>query len=412
VTFALLIAASARADEWMAPKVRTVVSPNGKLQAVITPAPDASSVATAAIGPKGGTATTFTLATTWSPVDVVLFDDGSLLALDHWHQLGYGKVATVYERDGKVRWTKTLAELAGQAFVDAAPHSVSSIWWRKTPLEWTLATNGKSGVVTLHDENQLEIVLRDGAAKVVNVAKLPDDPDRLLNRARSLRDGDRPQAIALLDRAIAKAPDRLDVALEYVELLQRDNNHARAVALLDRLSLRWTAKTGYDVANIDVAWAKSLVALSRATDAERVLRHGIVAAPVYENPPVALATLLFDRNRRKDADTVLAEYVGRLEKAPWLDTYSLAHVAEVYQRRKDYPKALAVYLKGYKPTEVTNQFLYENLAKLYEEMGNDAEAIRIDEQLLAHFQKLGSAFDMYKKATTDELARLRAKPKR
>jgi hypothetical protein len=32
---------------------------------------------------------------------------------------------------------------------------------------------------------------------------------------------------------------------------------------------------------------------------------------------------------------------------------------------------------------VTNQFLYVNLAALYEEMGNDTEAIRIDEQLLA-----------------------------
>ena len=74
--------------------------------------------------------------------------------------------------------------------------------------------------------------------------------------------------------------------------------------------------------------------------------------------------------------------------------------------------ALALYLKGYKKDQVTNQFLNTSLAQLHEEMGNVAEAIRIHEQLLAHFQKLGSAFDTYAQSTRDELARLRANKKR
>ena len=53
--------------------------------------------------------------------------------------------------------------------------------------------------------------------------------------------------------------------------------------------------------------------------------------------------------------------------------------------------------------------LYASLAQLYEETGNDAEAIRVNEQLLAYFQKMGSAFDMYTKRTREDLARLRAK---
>lgn len=72
-------------------------------------------------------------------------------------------------------------------------------------------------------------------------------------------------------------------------------------------------------------------------------------------------------------------------------------------------KALAIYLKGDKKDEVTNQFLYASLAQLYEEMGNEAEAIRVNEQLLAYFQKMGSAFDMYAQRTRDDLTRLRAK---
>lgn len=406
-----LLASSARADQWVTPTARTLMSPNQKLKAVITPAADGRSGATATIGEQGQPGKTFTLSTRWMPVDVVLFDDGSLLALDHWHQLGYGKVATLYERNGTIRWSKTLVELVGQAVVDNAQHSVSSIWWRKMPVEWSLAKDGKSGLITLFDENQLQLVLRDGSAKLVAVATLPDDPARLLNRARALADqsGQDAAAIAALDRALAKDPDLLEAVSLYVQILQRTNDHARAVALLDRLSPLWKTKDGYNLANVYVAWAASLTALSRKADAERVLRLAVTAAPEYTNPAVALAALLLDQGRRKDADKILDDFVGRLLKASYLDSYSLAAVADFYKQRGDHAKALAHYLKGYRKDQVTNQFLYASLAALYEEMGDPAGAIRIHEQLLAYFVKMGSAFDMYAKSTRTDLARLRAK---
>lgn len=406
-----LLAASARADQWVTPTARTVVSPNQRLKAVITPAADGKSGATATIGAQDQSGTTFTLSARWMPVDVVLFDDGSLLALDHWHQLGYGKVATLYERDGKIRWSKTLVELVGQAVVDHAQHSVSSIWWRKTPVEWSLAKDGKSGLITLFDENQLQLVLRDGSAKLVAVTALPDDPARLLNRARALAEGPGQEAAAtaVLDRALAKDPDLLEAVSLYVQILQRTNDHARAVALLDRLSPRWKTQDGYNVANVYVAWAASLTALSRKAEAERVLRLAVTAAPGYTNPAVALAALLLDQGRRKDADKVLDDFVGRLLKASSLDSYSLAAVADFYKQRGDHAKALAHYRKGYKKDQVTNQFLYGSLAELHEAMGDDREAIRIHEQLLAYFVKMGPAFDTYARSTRTELARLRAK---
>ena len=161
-----------------------------------------------------------------------------------------------------------------------------------------------------------------------------------------------------------------------------------------------------------VAWAISLTALSRASDAERVLRRAVVAAPSYPNPAIALAALLVDQRHGKDADQVLDDFVGRLLKAPDLDTYALQAAADFYRKRNDLAKALALYLKGYKRDRITNQFLYADLAELYEQMNNDAEAIRIDEQLLDYFQKAGSAFELYIKRTRDELDRLHAKPKR
>lgn len=406
-----LLVSSARADQWVTPTEHTVVSPNRKLQAVITPAKDGKSGATATIGEKDKAGKSFMLATRWMPVDVVLFDDGSLLALDHWHQLGYGKVATMYERDGTIRWTKTLVELIGQALVDSAQHSVSSIWWRKMPLEWSFAKDRKSVRVTLFDEDHLQLGLRDGATAIVAVTNLPDDPQRMLNRARALaaRPGREPAAVTLLERIIAKDADQLEAVSLFIEVLQRMNEHARAAAGVEHASKRWKAKDGYSLANVCVAWAKSLRELSRNADAERVLQMGVIAAPTYVNPAISLATLLVDEQRRKDADVVLDALVGRLLKQSHLDSHSLSSVADFYKQRGERAKALALYLKGYQKDQVTNQFLYAELAKLYEEMGDIPAAIRVHEQLLDHFVKMGSAFDTYTTNTRTEIARLKAK---
>jgi tetratricopeptide (TPR) repeat protein len=411
IVLVAIMTSTAYADQWVAPTARTLTSPNGKLQAVITPSTDGKSHASVAIGPKLGTAKKRALDDPWMPVDALLFDDGSLLTLDHWHQLGYGDVATLYGADGHVRWTRTLEQLIGAQLVDRAPHSVSSIWWRKQPFEWTLATDGKSGTITLFDENQLKLGLADGSATVVPVASLPDDPPRLVNRARALAadDAHRDEAIALLERAIAKDPDLFEALLLEVEVLQRANDHVRASALLDRVSPRWTGKTGYDFANAYVSWATSLKALARLPEAEQKLRLGVAAAPTYTRPVIELATLLADQKRTKDAYAVLDGFVGRLFAAPSLDTYALADIAGFYATHKDTAKALATYLKGYKKDAVTNQFLYASLAQLYEATGNTAEAIRVQEQLLAYYQTMGSGFDTYASDTRGELARLRAK---
>lgn len=406
---ALLLTSFAAADEWVTPTPRTLTSPDGKRSAVITPA---SKKAGATVEMLAGKTKKRTFELKTVPVDAVLFDDGSLLVLDHWHQLGFGNVATLYTADGKPRWTKTLEQLIGKSLVERAQHSVSSIWWRKVPLEWTLDADRKSGTITLFDENQVRLTLADGSASLVSVGNLPADAERLLNRARVLarEGGRRDEAIALLDRVIALDPARLEAVRIEAELFANANEHARVIALLDRVSPGWKTTDNSEVANLCIIWAKSLRTLDRHPEAEKKLRLGIAAAPAYPNPTIELATMLADQKRTKDADVVLDEFVARLFKAPYLDTYALTTVAEYYER-VDPKKALAVYLKAYKKDEVTNQFLYAQLAALHEKLGNTAEAIRIHEQLLAYFQKMGSAFDSYTKSTRETLARLRAKPK-
>src|SRR5690349_5195613 len=88
VLIVLGLAGQAHADQWISPTRRTVESPNKKLQVVITPGDDGQKGATAAISENGKVVTSFKLDSKWMPVDTVLFDDGTLLALDHWHRLG------------------------------------------------------------------------------------------------------------------------------------------------------------------------------------------------------------------------------------------------------------------------------------------------------------------------------------
>lgn len=405
----MLLASPAHADQWTTPAERRLTSPNKRWEAVITPATDGHTGARTTIAAKGKPGTPFATVTSWMPVDALLFDDGSLLVLDGWHQLGHGTVAAVHDRDGSVRWSKTLEELIGSAMIDNVTASVSSIWWRKTPLEWTLARDGKRVTLTLIDENELVIALANGDAKIVPVSNLGDDPQRLVNRARVLARTDGKAALHLLDRALAKAPELFEALLLSVDVLQRANEHARVHALVERVSARWKTTTGYDIANVCVVWAKSLVALGRPGDAERVLKRGIASAPTYVNPTAALATLLFDQKRAPEADAAIDAFVARLFAEPSLDTFALSFAAEIYQQRRQPAKAIAIFLRGYKRDEVTNQFLYMNLAAAYEETGNTAEAIRVNEQLRAYFTRMGPAFDTHLRATEEQLARLRKK---
>lgn len=413
MAIAVLVTA-ARADSWVTPQERRLASPNGQWEAVITPAKDGKGGARTSIGAKGKAGTPFTTATEWMPVDAMLFDDGSLLVLDGWHRLGHGTVAAVHDRDGSVRWSKTLEELVGKDIAAKVSASVSSIWWRKMPLEHAFSKDRTQILVTLADEDQVAISLANGDSKIIAIANLGDDPDRLLNRARALArtDGKAKEALALLDRALAKNPELFEAALLAIEILQRANDHAAVHAFATKLAPKWKTKDGYNVTNVYVVWATSLVELKQLADAERVLRLGVAAAPSYPNPALALAELLESQQRTKDADAVLDAFVTRLFEASYLDTYALGDIAEHYEQRKQPAKALALYLKGYKKDEVTNQFLYANLAKLYEERGNKAEAIRVNEQLLAYFTKMGSGFERYQRETANALARLRGTTKK
>jgi tetratricopeptide (TPR) repeat protein len=406
---AILVAAPpAHGDQWVTPQAKTVKSPGGRWQATVEPAKDGKSGATATVRPPLGKPTTFALRSPWMPVDVVLLDDGTLVAFDQWHTLGYGQVAISYTARGQVRWSRTLGELIGKERIATFVHSVSSIWWRAQPLDWSLERGAL--LVRMRDEHQLKIRLADGHATIVEVTKLPDDPVRLSNRALALTNaGKLAEALVLLERAVALKPDDLHIQLKLVEGLQRLDRHEPAVAA-GQAAVQRLAGLGVDgtnLANLHVLVARSQQELKRPADAERSLRAAVATAPVYDYPAQQLAELLRSRGRHAEVDAVFRDLVARATGAGAANPdYLLLAVGDFYKRHGQPAKARAYYLKAVRPDRVTNQFLFQALAEVHEALGDPRAALDIYRRLVAHFTALGPAFKGDLERTQQNVARL------
>jgi hypothetical protein len=66
-----------------------------------------------------------------APAEFFVTDTGSLITLDNWHNMGYGKVVAFYTPEGKPIRTYELSELFTKSEIEGFGHSVSSIQWRK-----------------------------------------------------------------------------------------------------------------------------------------------------------------------------------------------------------------------------------------------------------------------------------------
>jgi len=67
-----------------------------------------------------------------APAEYFVTDTGSLITLDNWHNLGYGKVVAFYTAQGKPIRAYELSDLFTNSEIEGFGHSVSSIQWRKS----------------------------------------------------------------------------------------------------------------------------------------------------------------------------------------------------------------------------------------------------------------------------------------
>lgn len=156
-----------QADDWPTPVIREVFSPSRAYFVRVIPGKsfgDTMGFKGAAKGPYATAefyrvdkdrsyrfAATTSLLNPVAPVDFLVTDDGFLMTLDNWHNMGYGRVVALYAPDGKLVRAYGLAELFTKGEIADFSHSESSIAWRKAT-GFYLRPGGKTIHITVNDQ--------------------------------------------------------------------------------------------------------------------------------------------------------------------------------------------------------------------------------------------------------------------
>ena len=338
----------------------------------------------------------FELRNPWAPVDVVLLSGGTMITFDNWHNLGIGDVIVCYEATGKVRWSRKLEDIFDEETLERIPLSVSSRWWRQTPLEYELRVGRHPTQITLPlwDENKLSIDASRGHTSVVEVSDVGDDVERLIRRAEALRDQSKlKEANEVANRAFALDPDHMEALTLLADILSRRGAHQAVVALLGPAVERLERSDAepHTVANLGVRLAESQLQLGSFDLAIATLERAVLVKPSYSYPINQLATVLWDAGREEEAVEALDAYLKRNQDiGDYRFVQAAATVGDFYLSRSDKQRAKEAYLLGYRTDSVTNAFLYSSLAGLLGELGENEAAITIHEQLIAYWTELGA----------------------
>jgi hypothetical protein len=137
------------ADDWPSPQTREVFSKGRDHFVRVIPGESWGDSNGFAGSPKGpyakaifyhrqndgsyGLGATVTLLNPVAPVDFFVTDQGYLITLDNWHNMGYGKVLALYGADGAPIKSYDLSDLFSEEEISQFEHSASSIWWHKGP---------------------------------------------------------------------------------------------------------------------------------------------------------------------------------------------------------------------------------------------------------------------------------------
>jgi hypothetical protein len=144
-----LVAPHARGDSWAAARTREVFSESREYFVRVIPGESLGDTFGFAGAKKGRYASAefyrrapdrsyrlvaeASLLNPVAPVEVLVADNGHLVALDNWHNVGYGAVVAIYDAGGKRVRAYELRELFAAEEIKRFAHSVSSIHWRNGP---------------------------------------------------------------------------------------------------------------------------------------------------------------------------------------------------------------------------------------------------------------------------------------
>jgi hypothetical protein len=140
------------ADDWPTPVVQEVFSKSREFFVRVTPGESLGDAVGFAGANRGEYAVaelfrlkmpeSYELVSEWNllnpiaPVDCFVSDQGHLITLDNWHNMGYGEVIAFYDRNGAVIKKYQLENLFPASLVDKISMSVSSRRWRSEPVRF------------------------------------------------------------------------------------------------------------------------------------------------------------------------------------------------------------------------------------------------------------------------------------
>lgn len=410
------------ADSWPGPQETVVHSSNGVYHVRIVPGKSFGDSVGFAGAEKGAYAQaiingtgakderTFVLLNPVAPVEAVLLDNGSLITFDNWHNLGYGKVVVLYDKTGKIKWSYELETLISKELIRLVTHSVSSRWWRKSPLEWTLerTKRGEAILLTLWNEDKLRIQLSDGKVEYVPIADLGNDPQRLFRRARALSSLENSLlsanaqesyklAVATFRQAIALEPTLVDAYRELAITYRDHQDYSNAITTLQDgiqknpiiASEEVTSESGWQRnpkmwLRLELAWVYEQA--GQLQESEVALRECLKLDPWFWEAGQTLVRLLFKTQRKTEADTLLAKFFelkkSKKQGGSFYDNLSGASydIGSVYEEQGDHRTAKNYYLKAYE-SEVMHDLLYRHLAIVCEKLGEYNQAQQALEKL-------------------------------
>jgi hypothetical protein len=150
IALLLVLASNVIADSWPAAKANGAISDNAEWLVRVEPGESMGDVFGFAGSPTGRYAEatlyrfdddleTFAKVREYqtknpvAPVDILVTNEGWLIALDNWHNFGIGTVVAAYDSDGGLVRELNLADIFSPDELKLLDQSVSSIWWRCGP---------------------------------------------------------------------------------------------------------------------------------------------------------------------------------------------------------------------------------------------------------------------------------------
>ena len=344
----------------------------------------------------------FTLLNPIRPLEVVLFNDGTLLTADDAAGMGRGVSLAMYEANGTCRWSHSIEQLIGAEELAGLSRNGTLIWWRDSPLEWR--REGGALMIAMGDDRWVKVNITDGTASVISATFDGQDAELMVVQAHTAK----PRAARdLYSRALARDPSQIGGWLGLAELLQESGQHVAAINVLDQaLSTNQVPPDGSPERELYVQLfleqANSQTALGGLASSESILKRAIEIAPDNETANLALANLLLQGDRTPEADALLEEWIERGEKLP-----RSIIVGDFYAENGSWSSASNIYKQVWSLTG--DVMMGSRLVEAHRMLSEYDAAISIRKQQIRRWEKAGGHEEFISMAQEDikqlELAR-------